>query len=713
MINLPKLDDQLYKDIINTAREKISKLIPEWTDYNIHDPGITLIELLSWLKEMQQYHLDRITDKNRQKFLKLLGIKLKSITPAQAKIFLEKNSREFILPEKSRFSSGNILYETADKLWLNTCPVKKIIVYDGSNYTDVSNAQEESKISFYAFGEKQKAGSAMYIGYEKPFPVNSKFSLWIDLFDQYPVPRNAVNEGISIQLNKVEWETAVNGEWVTIDKVTDRTSGLLYEGYIEFEFNSANKMRITEACEDELYWIRARLIQPGCEESPKIKKIYNNLVFANQAYTLSEIHEIELDSGQGQLQLETYLSLFGKMDLQIGQKDGTWRFVDIDSDIVTVHKDFDNAVCSVSINSAGNFSKLRVICYEALFEPIRIIGSSNQMPHQRFSLRNFDNILREDVLIQISEVNLEGELVWKDWVYTDELDVAESKSRCFTIDSNSGELVFGDSENGLIPPAGTGNIVIISCRTSHGSAGNINKGEINNMPDMNIIAGNEAEKISCYNISDCIGGADDETVDMAISRLKEKLATPQRAVTTNDYENIAKRTPGLRIARVKAVPSQEKDYSNVRIVVMPYSLTKHPSPNEQFIEAVKKHMEQYRLIGSSIEIIEPHYIEISIYAEIVPSFTIDNPQRDIIEKIDSYLSLDGESADGSRRNFGDPVFESDIISLINSLDCVSYVKRVIISARGNGWKKAKGGDIYIPFNSMVTSGHHEINLQDR
>ena len=66
MINLPNLDDQKYTDIVEAAKRRIPVIFPEWTDMNEHDPGITLIELFAWLKEMQQYTLNRIPDRTRE-----------------------------------------------------------------------------------------------------------------------------------------------------------------------------------------------------------------------------------------------------------------------------------------------------------------------------------------------------------------------------------------------------------------------------------------------------------------------------------------------------------------------------------------------------------------------------------------------------------------------------------------------------------------------
>ena len=57
MIPMPNLDDEYFSDINENAKNMISQICPEWTDYNSHDAGITFIELFSWFKEMQQNHI--------------------------------------------------------------------------------------------------------------------------------------------------------------------------------------------------------------------------------------------------------------------------------------------------------------------------------------------------------------------------------------------------------------------------------------------------------------------------------------------------------------------------------------------------------------------------------------------------------------------------------------------------------------------------------
>ena len=49
---------------------------PEWTEHNVSDPGITLIELFAWMTEMLGYRLNRIPDKLHLALLELLGIQV-------------------------------------------------------------------------------------------------------------------------------------------------------------------------------------------------------------------------------------------------------------------------------------------------------------------------------------------------------------------------------------------------------------------------------------------------------------------------------------------------------------------------------------------------------------------------------------------------------------------------------------------------------------
>ena len=51
---VPNLDDKTFEQLIEEARALIPRFAPEWTDHNLHDPGITFMELFAWLAEMKK-----------------------------------------------------------------------------------------------------------------------------------------------------------------------------------------------------------------------------------------------------------------------------------------------------------------------------------------------------------------------------------------------------------------------------------------------------------------------------------------------------------------------------------------------------------------------------------------------------------------------------------------------------------------------------------
>ncbi len=89
MIPAPNLDDRTFEELVQEAITLIPKYCPGWTNHNPTDPGITLIELFSWMTEMVIYRLNKVTDKNYLAFLDLMGVGLQAPQPARALLKFE------------------------------------------------------------------------------------------------------------------------------------------------------------------------------------------------------------------------------------------------------------------------------------------------------------------------------------------------------------------------------------------------------------------------------------------------------------------------------------------------------------------------------------------------------------------------------------------------------------------------------------------------
>ncbi|MFI3227519.1 MAG: hypothetical protein R3Y09_08930 [Clostridia bacterium] len=71
MIEEKSVDTESFSDIFGKMRRKIAEIYPEWNDYNYHDPGITILELFAFLKENQNYYMNRTSQKIYNNFLRL------------------------------------------------------------------------------------------------------------------------------------------------------------------------------------------------------------------------------------------------------------------------------------------------------------------------------------------------------------------------------------------------------------------------------------------------------------------------------------------------------------------------------------------------------------------------------------------------------------------------------------------------------------------
>lgn len=72
-IQLPDLAGKTYEDIVDEMLASIPNYTDRWTNHNPSDPGITVLELLSWIAEMTLYRIDRMPGESYINFLRLVA----------------------------------------------------------------------------------------------------------------------------------------------------------------------------------------------------------------------------------------------------------------------------------------------------------------------------------------------------------------------------------------------------------------------------------------------------------------------------------------------------------------------------------------------------------------------------------------------------------------------------------------------------------------
>ncbi|MFE2865903.1 baseplate J/gp47 family protein [Embleya sp. NPDC059259] len=84
------LDDLRFQPLVDAAKRSLPTLAPHWTDHNVSDPGITLIEACAQRVDQLVYRANRLTPRHRVALMRLMGI---APAPASSAVVLLRVSR--------------------------------------------------------------------------------------------------------------------------------------------------------------------------------------------------------------------------------------------------------------------------------------------------------------------------------------------------------------------------------------------------------------------------------------------------------------------------------------------------------------------------------------------------------------------------------------------------------------------------------------------
>ncbi|GAA3037261.1 hypothetical protein GCM10020000_13890 [Streptomyces olivoverticillatus] len=82
-VPVPDLDDLRFQPLVDAAKRALPQRAPEWTDHNVSDPGVTLIEACAERTDQLLYRVHRMTDRQRFAVLRLMGITPLPASPAR------------------------------------------------------------------------------------------------------------------------------------------------------------------------------------------------------------------------------------------------------------------------------------------------------------------------------------------------------------------------------------------------------------------------------------------------------------------------------------------------------------------------------------------------------------------------------------------------------------------------------------------------------
>jgi predicted phage baseplate assembly protein len=384
-----------------------------------------------------------------------------------------------------------------------------------------------------------------------------------------------------------------------------------------------------------------------------------------------------------------------------------------------------------------------------------VLGVSNGEPNQLFGLRHAPILdLRSGETLHVEE-SRHGETVFAPWRRVADFSDSDRYDRHFTLDTATGEINFGPAirqrdgtvhQYGRIPEAGR-TIRFSQYRDGGGVAGNVPVGRIQ------VLKSAVPYIDQVINMKQAAGGRDQEHLDEAKLRAAREMRAQLRAVTAEDYENLAKGA-SRQVARVKCnIPQGSNGRlppGMVEILIVPAVSDSLRSGNltklaidEALVQQVADHLDSYRLLTTTLQIREPSYLGVSVEAEIVPA-DYSLPEvviarvNDVLNNFINPLLLSewGHSqnelmeADWEGWPFGRNLYVAEIFSLIQRVPGVKHVLDVELHTRQvtPSHEVAPGDDlavdeppplqkirkklIRVPADTLLCSLHHTITIAD-
>ncbi len=677
----PNLDDRSFQAIVDDLKRQIGLRCPEWSDHNVSDPGVTLIELFAYLAEGLQYRMNRIPERNHVRFLDLLGVRLGPPVAARTDLRFSlsravENDEQAVTLYAGRTSASTLRTEADDAVEFATDRDLRMVFPNlrhlvampqpdapgaersGQGARDLARALGEGGEPYAIYSPVPQSGNALYFGFGNDVSSN------VVQLDVACVTAAAtgLNEAYPAQV----WEVlnGATGVWQRIEVVRDATYGFNRNGAVDLALPAVMDESVVAG--RRAFWLRAR-------------------------YTTNPIDVPPLGTD-------------GRVP------DPYQKPPEI------------TAVSARTVGGTVSASACGIVRNEPL-------GVSDGKPGQTFRVKYPPTLsLRSEETILVGPLgdrpnDMDG---WVPWTRVDDFSGSGPNDRHFTCDELTGEIAFGPAlENpeggvnvyGAVPEKGL--VVGISgYRTGGGVRGNVRENTVRTLKSgYPYVAG-------VTNPRPATGGRNEEELEHAKMRARESLKVRNRAVTAEDFEFLAAKASSS-VGRARCVQPLQADRPNgpragtVRILVvpaLPRSVTV-PRPADlrvspRVAETVKTFLDERRLLTTVVEVAEPDYLFVSIDLRIVadPRVDADGVARRVQERLDEYLHPLYGGPNGDGWPFRRALTLADVYAQVGAVRGVAFLldARIATSSVVNDDQGLLGPEAPVPIETGVRPAENQL-----
>jgi predicted phage baseplate assembly protein len=648
MLPAPSLDDRTFQGLVDEAKRLVQRRCPEWTDHNVSDPGVTLIEAFAQMVDQLIYRLNRVPDLNYVKFLELIGVELRPpaaarggvtcwLSAPQPQTVLVRTGTEVATPRTDIHEP--VVFTTTADLDIVPCSFERAGLMPAGGSPSDMTAALSGPDGFACFSASPAPGDALLIGLSGAVP-SCAVTIRLDC--------RVAGAGVDPRRPPLVWEAWTGSDWSACDLDRDDTGGLNKAGDVVIHIPAQHQTSII--ARQRAGWIRCRLIeaepgQPTYTASPRI--------LAASAFTIG----------------------------------GT---------VPMMHAE--------------------VVRHE-------VIGRSDGTPGQRFALQRRPVVPSEEpTAVEVAD----GDGV-ETWSPVPHFADAVADDRCFRIDAFAGEVQFGPAVRtadgglrhyGAVPPSGA-SIVLTSYRTGGGRRGNVARGQVR------VLKTSVPYVARVENRAPAIGGADAETLAEAKVRGPMLLRSRGRAVTAEDFEELA-REVAPDAARVHCVTADDPaDAGGVRVLVVPHVAGDEVGrirredliPPEGTLERITTALDDRRLVGTRLLVAPPAYVGLTAVVDVSARarFDRDEVKQDVLRALyDLFHPLTG-GPDGTGWPFGRSVQSHEVhaaLARIAGVDMAQEISVALFPAdAATGRRSEPVQRLDLPATALVFSYEHQVRVR--
>lgn len=616
-LQMQRLDNRNFEQLVEEGSALLPRHAPGWTDYNLHDPGITLVDLLAWLVEMDLYRLDRTSPAAYRAFLRLVGIEPRPPQVAETVLVFNVTTGHSAVPLTAGVQvtsqDSRVEFQTTRNLVVVPSQLTAVLAGSEDALVDCSDQNRAADKRFQPFGPDPQPDHAVYLGFDTPLPAGSRVSLyvWVNPAEQDRQVRQRLIDECRAESARLRacrphkpchrhslwrhhsartvWEyCAAPGKWAPLARVLDETRGLTLSGAVRFTLPStpphaAGAVKTQAGC----YFVRCRLVGGYYECPPEIQRIALNAVPARHA---------------------------------------------VDADV--------------------NFEREE---------------TSDGRARQSYSLR------RSPVVPGSTRLRINDDS--KTWREAANLDRVGPHDRAYVLSPETGTFHFGDGRQGSVPKAGA---VIKAGRyqVGSGASGNVPAGSLgtaSNAANVEVrqpfaaTGGADAEALDDAKGRAVAWLADPQRAVTLADFERFALATPgvpvKRAHALPDYDPALPDVPGL---------------GSVTVVVVPACAHPIPEPGPDMLCAVARALDHRRTLTTELYVIGPSFTTVAVRAMLHAGHDVDS--RSLVAKaqtrLNTFLDPLCGGADGQGWPIGQDVYRSEIMALLNAIPGVTHVDEV-------------------------------------